>query len=292
MVDQLQNVVTYIENHLGENLSTDELSRLIRGSAYNFNKVFLALSGFSVSEYIRGRRLSEANKALLQGVSVTDVTYRYGYNSLDGFSRSFAAWAGLLPSEVQKSGFSKTTPILSFKITVNGGTSMECRIKTMPAFKLAGVTKRVPMQFEGVNQEIVRLAQSISPEQREAMHRLQNIEPKEVVNASFDADANFLKEEGNLTHLIGVLTTEDEVGPLLEAIPVEAMSWAVFPCEGPFPSTLQETMARIYAEWLPVSGYEVINAPSFSFTKMDQGKSGYAYSEVWTPVQQRPSSTL
>jgi AraC family transcriptional regulator len=287
MVEQLQKVVTYIENHLGDDLSSDELAHLITGSFYNFNKVFLALSGYSVSEYIRVRRLSEANKALLQGMSVTDVAYRYGYTSLDGFSRAFAAWAGLLPSEVQKSGFSKTTPILSFKITVHGGTSMECKIKQLPAFKLAGVTKRVPMQFEGVNQEIVSLAQSITAEQREAMHRLQNIEPKEVVNASFDADAQFLKEEGQLTHLIGVLTTEDEVGPLLEAIPVQAMNWAVFPCEGPFPSALQDTMARIYAEWLPVSGYEVINAPSFSFTRMDQNKPGYAYSEVWTPVKAR-----
>lgn len=287
MVEQLQNVVTYIENHLGDDLSSDELARLIKGSAYNFNKVFLALSGYSVSEYIRIRRLSEANKALLQGMSVTDVAYRYGYSSLDGFSRAFAAWAGLLPSEVQRSGFSKTTPILSFKITVIGGTSMECRIKKMPAFKFAGVTKRVPMQFEGVNQEIVSLAQSITAEQREAMHRLQNIEPREIVNASFDADANFLKEDGYLTHLIGVLTSEDETSPLLEYVPVEAMSWAVFPCEGPFPSALQDTMARIYSEWLPVSGYEVINAPSFSFTRMDQGKPGYAYSEVWTPVKAR-----
>lgn len=162
---------------------------------------------------------------------------------------------------------------------------MECRIITMPAFKFAGVIKRVPMQFEGINQEIVKLAQSITAEQRKAMHRLQNMEPKEVVNASFDADSNFLEEKGELTHLIGVLTTATEVDPILETIPVEAMTWAIFPCEGPFPSTLQETMANIYALWLPVSGYEVINAPTFSFTRMHTQRQGYAYSEVWTPVR-------
>jgi AraC family transcriptional regulator len=43
-------------------------------------------------------------------------------------------------------------------------------------------------------------------------------------------------------------------------------------------------MARIYSEWLPSSGYEVIDAPTFSFTKMDAGRDGYAYSEVWTPI--------
>ena len=60
------------------------------------------------------------------------------------------------------------------------------------------------------------------------MHALQNIEPYEIVNASYDADAHFLKEEGYLTHLIGVLTTENNVSDLLEKVPVEAHTWAVF----------------------------------------------------------------
>ncbi|NAP00403.1 GyrI-like domain-containing protein, partial [Halomonas sp. MG34] len=54
-----------------------------------------------------------------------------------------------------------------------------------------------------------------------------------------------------------------------------------------FPSTLQETMAKTYSEWLPSSDYEVIPAPSFSFTKMDEKKVDYAYSEVWIPVRKR-----
>ena len=143
------------------------------------------------------------------------------------------------------------------------------------------------MQFEGVNNEIVKLAESITDEQRKEMHSLQNIEPYEIVNASYDADANFLKEEGDLTHLIGVLTTKDQVSDLLEKVPVEAGTWAVFPNEGPFPSTLQNTMARIYSEWLPSSNYEVINAPTFSFTKMDEHKKDYAYSEIWIPVRKK-----
>lgn len=164
---------------------------------------------------------------------------------------------------------------------------MEFRIVDKPAFNLVGVSKRVPMQFEGVNNEIVKLAESITDEQREEMHSLQNIEPYEIVNASYDADFNFLKEEGYLTHLIGVLTTENQVSEKLEKVPVEAYTWAVFPNEGPFPSTLQNTMAKIYSEWLPSSGYEVINAPHFSFTKMDKHKKDYAYSEIWIPVRKK-----
>ena len=90
-----------------------------------------------------------------------------------------------------------------------------------------------------------------------------------------------------MTHLIGVLTTEENVSPILEKVPVPAYTWAVFPNEGAFPSTLQNTMASVYAEWLPTSGYEVIDAPSFSFTKMDPDKGSWAYSEVWVPVRKR-----
>lgn len=287
MLKELNHVIDYIEDHLTDDLSLEIISEYAGVSDYNFRKIFYYLSGLTLSEYIKNRRLSEANKDLLQGEKVTDVAFKYGYQSMDGFSRAFKKWSGFLPSDVIKKGISKSFPKLSFIITVKGGITMEFRIENKPAFNLVGVSKRVPMQFEGVNNEIVKLALSITEEQKEEMHALQNIEPYEVVNASFDADANFLKEEGDLTHLIGVLTTEDQVSDRLDKVPVQAGTWAVFPNEGPFPSTLQNTMASVYAEWLPFSDYEVINVPSFSFTKMDEHKKDYAYSEVWIPVQKK-----
>lgn len=277
----------YIEQHLTEEISLEEISRYAGVSDYHFRKIFYYLSGMTLSEYIRNRRLSEANKDLLNKESVTDIAYKYGYESIDGFTRAFKAWSGFLPSEVAKTGVSKMFPKLSFYIDVKGGQSMDYKIVEMPAFKFAGVSKRVPMQFEGVNQAIVDLANSITQEQREAMHALQNIEPREIVNVSYEHDYQFLKDEGELTHLIGVLTTEDEVSDLLDVLEVPAYTWAVFPNEGPFPDTLQQTYARIYSEWLPASDYEVIQAPAFSFTKFNEDQPGDAYSEVWMPVRKK-----
>lgn len=285
MLKELNQVIDYIEDHLRDDLSLERISEYSGVSDYHFRKIFFYLSGLTLSEYIKNRKLSEANQDLLNGEKVTDVAFKYGYGSIDGFARAFKKWSGFLPSDVIKKGLSKSFPKLSFIISVKGGVTMEFRIEDKAAFNLVGVSKRVPMQFEGVNKEIVKLAQSISEEQKEEMHALQNMEPYEVVNASYDADFNFLKEEGYLTHMIGILTTEDQVSERLEKVPVEAGTWAVFPNEGPFPSTLQETMAKIYSEWLPSSNYEVINVPSFSFTKMDQDQKDYAYSEVWIPVR-------
>lgn len=164
---------------------------------------------------------------------------------------------------------------------------MEYKIVDKPAFTFAGVSKRVPLQFEGVNNAIVELAQSITQEQKEEMHRLQDIEPYETVNVSYESDTNFFEEAGELTHLIGVLTTKDDISSNLDTFPAKAHTWAVFPNEGIFPFTLQDTMARIYSEWLGVSDYELAESLSFSFTKISEEKTNYAYSEIWIPVRKK-----
>lgn len=287
MLKELNQVIDYIEKHLTGNLSSEIIAEYTGVPDYHFRQIFYYLSGMTLNEYIKNRRLSEANKDLLNGEKVTDVAFKYGYQSIDGFSRAFKKWSGFLPSEVMKTGMSKSFPKLSFVITIKGGTAMEFRIEEKPAFNLVGVSKRVPMQFEGINQEIVKLAESITEEQRKEMRSLQNVAPYEIVNASYDADAKFLREEGYLTHLIGVLTTENQVSSSLDVVPVPACTWAVFPNEGPFPATLQNTMAKIYSEWLPSSDYVVVDIPTFSFTKMDERKKDYAYSEIWIPVQRK-----
>src|SRR5690625_6207578 len=76
--------------------------------------VFFYLSGMTLNEYVRNRKLSEANKDLLNGERVTDVALKYGYQSVDGFTRAFKKWSGFLPSEAIKKGLSKSFPKLSF----------------------------------------------------------------------------------------------------------------------------------------------------------------------------------
>ncbi len=278
----LNKVIDYIEKNLTNDITLADICKVASCSDYALRNVFYYLTGLTLSEYIKYRKLSEANKDLLNNEKVTDVAYKYGYESVDGFSRAFKAWSGLLPSEAAKLNICKTLPKLTFNIDVKGGNSMDYRIVEMPKFFIAGVSKRVPMQFEGVNNAIMELAQSITQEQREEMHALKNIEPFEVVNASYEHDYDFQKDEGELTHMIGVLTTRENISSNLDKVRIPACTWAVFPNKGPFPETLQNTYARIYSEWLPVSGYEIEKLPMFSFTKMD---SDEAYSEIWVAVK-------
>ena len=160
---------------------------------------------------------------------------------------------------------------------------MDHRVVDLPAFRLAGVIARVPMQFEGENAAIAELARGITEAQRAEMHRLMDAEPRHVVNASWDSDTDFQKEAGELTHLIGVPTTATEAGEGLELVFVPALTWAVFPSDGPYPADMQQTCARIYGEWLAEAPFELDGYRMLSFS--DVRADGTAYSEIWVPVR-------
>lgn len=128
MLKELNQVIDYIEDRLTDDLSLERISEYAGVSDYHFRKIFFYLSGLTLNEHIKNRKLSEANKNLLNGEKVTDVAFNYGYQSVDGFSTAFKKWSGFLPSDVIKKGISKSFPKLSFVIIVREGTAMEFRI--------------------------------------------------------------------------------------------------------------------------------------------------------------------
>jgi AraC family transcriptional regulator len=286
MLKEFNQLMDYIETHLTDEISGKDISKIVGQSDYHFKRMFSYMAGMSLHEYIKNRRLSVANVELINGAKVTDIAYKYGYQSIEGFSRAFREWSGFLPSEVTKNKIQKSFPKFSFFIDIRGGVSMEFKIEKKEKFNIVGVSKRVPIQFEGVNNAIVELAKTITEQQRKEMHQLADLYPQQVLNVSYDFDEGYLEEKGYLTHMIGFATTKDNPFDDLEQISVEESLWAIFPNQGPFPATLQETTAKIYSEWLPSSDYEVTNLPGISFTKHD-GTFDNLYSEIWMPVKKK-----
>jgi AraC family transcriptional regulator len=291
MLKEFNEVMDYIEQHLTADISGEVISTITGLSDYHFRRMFSYLAGMPLHEYIRNRRLAAANADLINGTSVTEVAFLYGYQSPDGFSRAFREWSGMLPSQASKTGIQKSFPKFIFFIDIKGGVSMEFKIEQKPSFNVVGVSKRVPMQFEGVNQSIVELAKTITDQQRKEMHELADLYPHHVLNVSYDADEHFLKEEGFLTHMIGFATTKENPYDDLEQITILGSLWAVFLSEGPFPATLQETYAKIYSEWLPSADYLPTDLPSISFTKHGD-QQDKAYSEIWMPVKRKQENEL
>lgn len=242
VLKSMNKALDYIELHLNDEIDNNELERITGTSVYHFRRMFSFLSGMSLGEYIRNRKLSNATFDLLHGgMSVTETAFKYGYESVDGFSRAFREWSGINPSEVKKKNMLKAFPKLSFQLTIQGGINMDYRIEKKESFKIVGVKKRVPIQFEGENQEIIKLAKSITPEQRIKLHSYANMEPNQVVNASYNLDDGCMEEKGSLDHMIGFLTTKESGFDEFNVVEVPSLTWAIFSSEGEFPKIMQET---------------------------------------------------
>ena len=283
ILKDLNNSIDYIDENLTKNLSLSDIAHFVGIPEQHYRNLFIFLTGIGLSEYIKKRKLYFANKDLLDKKSVTDVAIKYGY-SIDGFTKSFKEWSGYLPSQIYEDQVLISYPKLSFAINVKGGINMKTRIEELPEVNIVGFKKRVSMQFEGVNNEIEELANSITSDQNKQMHYLQNIGPNEFINVSYNADEDFTKEEGFLTHMIGVLTTENNISNHFDVINIGESKWVVFENEGEFPKVLQDTYAKIFSEWLPKTEYNLADIPMFSFSKFNDSNRETAYSEIWIAV--------
>jgi AraC family transcriptional regulator len=288
-MDSLSNMnkaMAYIEEHLTEDIDYSEISKIACCSEYHFKRMFSFLSGIGLSEYIRRRRLTLAALDLKdKSLRIIDVAVKYGYDSADSFSRAFHSMHGILPSEVRNSNIQlKAYPKMTFQLSIKGGCEMNYRIVEKGPFKIVGFKKRVPIIFNGVNPEIAKMTELLTPEVIKKLKALSNVEPTGIISASANFSEGRMEEKGELDHYIGVATSSDETAEF-DVLQVEDSTWAVFESIGPYPETLQNVWGRIYSEWFPASGYEAVPGPEILWNESQDTKDSNYRSEIWIPVR-------
>lgn len=137
--ERLNNLTSYIEEHLTEELSAAELGRRIGLSAGSFQRIFSLLAGIGLAEYLRKRRLTMAGRDLVQrDASVTDTALKYGYDSTEAFSRAFTKFHGIKPSAARTQASQlKYYPVLEFH-TPPQDDELTYEVVDLPAFTLYG----------------------------------------------------------------------------------------------------------------------------------------------------------
>ena len=285
-LNSMNKALIYIEEHLTEDIDYNEISKIAFCSEYHFKRMFSYLSGISLSEYIRRRRLTLAALDLKnRNLRIIDVAIKYGYNSADSFSRAFQSMHGILPSEARSENTKiKAFPRMTFQLSIQGGCAMNYRIVEKEPFKLIGFKKRVPIIFEGVNPEIAAMTKLLTPEVIKQLKALSNLEPKGIISASANFSEGRLEEKGELDHYIGVATSSDDTSKF-DVLEIDASTWAVFESIGPFPETLQNVWGRIYSEWFPSSGFEAVQGPEILWNESQDIENPKYRSEIWIPVK-------
>lgn len=108
----IKEILTHIDEHIHEKISLAELAELAGYSPFYFSKLFVEIMGMPVTGYIRIRKLQYALSSLLEGRKVLDVSLMYGFDSHEGFTRSFTQLFGTTPSKARKYLGSYQVPVI------------------------------------------------------------------------------------------------------------------------------------------------------------------------------------
>ena len=111
MLKRLNDVMAHLERHLDQPVDVAELARIAATSEYHLRRLFSALAGIGLSEYVRRRRLTVAAAEVLAGEqSLLDIAVRHGYGSAEAFGRAFQAVHGVSPGEARRRGGGPARP--------------------------------------------------------------------------------------------------------------------------------------------------------------------------------------
>lgn len=292
----IQNAVNYIEDHLTETIDYELVAKESFSSSYHFQRVFSILSGYTLGEYIRNRRLSLAGTELATGKEkVIDIAAKYGYESPDSFAKAFQKFHGVTPSQARGSGVRlKNFSRLSLKISLEGGNVMDYRIEKKPALVLTGYKKR----FTGVpgdrKSQDHYFAVETRPNQAILQYMAHDVDTSYCVFTNFD-DKGYDHYIASHIGQESYSTFEEEMGSEIfsrfEQITIPEAMYLVcetdrckWPCD-----KADELYRKAVNEWLPSSDYELARGPEVEvihwfYKENDEELNQSRYLELWLPI--------
>ena len=164
---KLNEAMEYVESNITNEVDYAQAAALACCSLRKFQNMFMFITDITLAEYVRRRKMAlSAAELISSNVKIIDLSYKYGYESPDAFTRSFKAFHGISPSDVRKFNKYIDYPRLSFEIKIIGGhytmndTKMEVYkdilikmeiIELPDTLKFAGVTNEKYEGFKNIN---------------------------------------------------------------------------------------------------------------------------------------------
>lgn len=279
-IERLNQSISYIEDNLSDTINYDQAARIACCSTFHYQRMFSYITGVSLSEYIRRRRMTAAAFDLQAGkMKIIDLALKYGYDSPTSFNRAFQSIHGVSPTVARTEAIPlKAFPRISFSISIKGDAEMNYRIEKKDAFRIVGVKEHMGWDIENSFMRVPQFWQeTVEKGLIPKLCALMDQPPMGVLGVSTCMNGK------DFDYYIAVATNKPTPEGTVE-YEIPACTWAVFECIGPMPQAIQELQKRIITEWLPTSGYEYADAPDIEvYTEGDQQSPHYR-SEVWLPV--------
>lgn len=284
--DKIAIVIDYIENHLSEEITLDELAEIAGYSKYHLHRMFTGLIGFSVHNYVKRRKLTEAAKKLLfTDNSVLDIALESGYESQQAFTLAFKELYKKTPHAFRKKH--EFNPI-QLKFIMEGNLSklrgdriMDIRIVDSEPIYLVGYIANTSLGFHAI------------PMLWNKLHKTKTSIPNrtcmDYLVALNDYSKNFSYEEKQPAfdyYAAAEVSSPDRIPPKMQAITLPEGKYVVFTFRGKTQDSLQPVVEYIYKEWFPQSNCQLNEQAKYDFARYGEitDEKGQSDIEVWVPV--------
>ncbi len=285
MVESLQKAIDYMEEHLLDNITIQDIANQAHLSPYHFQRIFLILTEVTVGEYLRRRRLTlSAQELMSTDFKIIDLALKYGYDTPEAFSKAFRKQHGISPREARKglTGLQSYNR-LQIQVQLKGVESMKYRIVEREEFKVVGVKKDVPCSNESLPQANIIpqfWAESSQNGTIQKLASLINGEIKGLLGVTTDYD----NSNQQIEYWIGVETSSQTPSPYSETV-IPAAKWVVFEVNGPVQTEMPKAWKQIYGEWFPSNGYEPQDIPPLEVYLDDDPSQPDSSNEIWVAIK-------
>ena len=291
----IRKTIDLIEDSLQGEVSVQKIAATVYLSPVLLQQGFSVMTGYSIAEYVRNRRLYQAAVDLqTTEEKVIDIALKYGYETPESFTKAFTRFHKATPSQVR--GGADVQVFLRLKININvvGGSKMNVKIVKMFPFKVIGFAKEfscetsfkeIPAFWDEVCEKYAANVYAGNPPA--------NAYEKALIDnciGEYGVCVDHGYGEGRLLYIIAGKYTGGEVPEGMTLYEFSGGEWAVFDCIGPMPDAIQEMTVRIYKEWLPGNpDYELAGDAMVEWYDCINGEktdSDY-HSAVWIPVKRK-----
>lgn len=257
---EIDRCIKFIEKHIKENLTAEEIANEMGYSVYHFSRVFQLCRETSLMEYVRKRKLSLASIELFQGKKIIDIALDYGFDTPSGFSKAFRKEYKFSPSTyvARMADFMKSATTVKI-----GGYIMNPIIKKQPCFKVAGYGIKTNVTDSNYTKDIASFWSNYEGENLECkMYQILNPPNHGEVGLCVPSSDN-----GNVSYLLGVIVDDfTKIQEDMLTIEVPEAEYAIFttppvdcttdPEQKEFANVIKNTWKYIFEEWFPGSDYE------------------------------------
>lgn len=273
----IDRTIWMIEARFRDPPGLDELAAHAGVSRSHLSRIFPAATGHTVFGYLRGRRLTEAARAVAAGADdLLAVALEAGYGSHEAFTRAFRDQFGMTPDEVRRMGSTDHLPMVE-PLPMMSETRLHLpppRLFTHRAFQLAGIGARLDMSQPN---SISALWQDFAP-------YIGHV-PGAVAGPAYGVVLS--ANETSCDYLCALEVTDtSELPRAFRTVQVPARHWAAFQHRGHI-STIRSTIRAIYAHGLVNARLTQAEGVSFiEYYGPDfDGRTGMGTCEIWIGVE-------